>query len=211
MSVCQGTDTEGLPARAAATELYVLLSRCFEHPNEAFVESVHTGTFEETIHSRATELDIDLPPVPELADLPTVRAAYRRSFESYDGPSASLVESVYREWHDGRERGLLSGPPAHDMQRRYDALDVDVPEQYQPDHLALLLEYASLVLETGELDAYEQFHREHFAWLADFHARVDETCDEPFYRWATTALVRTAEGVDQWIARETDDVGRGQR
>lgn len=183
----------------ALAELYTLLSRCFERPDETFVEALRSGQFDEELHSRGALFGLVIPDSPAVESLADLRVAYRRSFESYDGAAAPPVESVYEPWHDGRMRKILSGPAAHDMKRRFEVIDATVPAQYQPDHLAVELEYVSLILEAGEFDAYEQFHREHFDWIPAFERRVRETCDEPFYRWAVTVLARVTEAVEHWL------------
>lgn len=182
----------GAPPETLA-ELFALLSRCFETPEEAFIDAVRSGTFENELKSRLEALDVTVESMPSVEETTSFREAYRQTFESYEGPYAAPYESVYKEWHDGTKRGILSGPPAHDMERRYEALDADIPDAYPPDHLALLLEYASLLCEAGNQDAFEQFHDDHFDWIPEFHERVEQTCEEPFYRWAVDVLARVLE------------------
>ncbi|MFC7209385.1 molecular chaperone TorD family protein [Natronoarchaeum sp. GCM10025321] len=105
----------------------------------------------------------------------------------------SPAESAYEEWWDGTERGILSGPPASDMKSRYDALDAAVPPEYPADHVSLLLEYASLLLEAEQHEGYANFHEAHFDWIPAFRERVEATSDSGFYLWA----VRTLDSVVQ--------------
>lgn len=189
------------PTTAAAhqlrevSDLYALLARCFERPDGEFHAAVDVGAFEQLLSRKAAILDVYVDPTPPVGDLGSLRRSYRRSFEAYDGKYAPPVESVYERWHDGEYRELLSGPAAVDMRRRYEKLDVQIPDAYPADHLALLLEYGSLLLEAGELEEFEQYHTEHFDWIPKFHARVEKTCEEPFYRWATEVLSATIEEV----------------
>ncbi|MFC7045014.1 molecular chaperone TorD family protein [Halobacteriaceae archaeon GCM10025711] len=89
----------------------------------------------------------------------------------------------------GRDGGLLGGPSAVDMRRRYAALGATPPSAYPADHVALLLEYASVLLEHGEREAYAAFVADHLDWLPAFRAQVDRAAaDAAFYRWAV-ALV----------------------
>lgn len=178
-------------------ELYALLSRCFEKPDESFHEALRSGRLDDELDERLAEVGLSAEPAPIVEDLEELRRGYRRTFEAYDGPSAPPVESVYEPWWDGRVRGILSGPAAADMRRRFDELDVEVPDAYPEDHLALLLEYANLLLEAGRVDAYVHFHDEHFDWISDFATRVEETADDPFYAWAVSVLERTIDRVGQ--------------
>lgn len=183
-------------------EICALFARCFQRPDDETVEAIRTGRLGEEIYDRATALgvDVETPPEPPKEE---VRETYRRAFEAFDGPYAPPVESVYREWWDGKVRGLLSGPPASDMRSRYDALDAEIPPGYPADHLALLLEYANLLLEAEREDAYVEFHDAHLEWIPDFRRRVEETVETPFYRWVARTLERTLERTRKGV--ETDE------
>ncbi|AFZ71805.1 TorD/DmsD family molecular chaperone [Natronobacterium gregoryi] len=177
--------------RRTLSELYALLAKCFVHPDEPFHRAVRSGEFETAVRDRLERLDSDSTPSPapsaeeSHADL---RRAYLQTFEGFDGPSAPPVESVYEPWWDGRERELLSGPAEADAKRRFEAIDADRPDAYPADHLAVLLEYASLALEAERDDEYADFHARHFDWLSAFADRVTETADAPFYEWAVEVL-----------------------
>lgn len=173
--------------RQRLADVYVLLSRCFQHPDDAFVEAVAAGRVEATLRDRLAPLGADIDARPtEVPD--AFPAAYMRTFEAFRGPSAPPVESVYETWWDGTERELLSGPAAREMDARYDAHEMDVPPGYPPDHLSLLLEYGSVLLEADAPEAYLAFHEDHFDWIAAFRDRMSETCTVPFYRWAVDVL-----------------------
>ncbi|EMA41007.1 TorD/DmsD family molecular chaperone [Halobiforma nitratireducens] len=205
------TDGRGeVDQRRTLSELYALLATCFAHPDETFHRAASSGEFEAQVRTRLerlerlepdTDTDADADPLPAPSppvepDLDAHRKAYLRTFEGFDGPSAPPVESVYEPWWDGQERELLSGPAAVDAERRYEAIDADLPDVYPADHLAVLLEYASLALEAGRDDEYADFHARHFDWIDAFADRVDETADAPFYEWTVDVLetvVLTAE------------------
>ncbi len=186
-------------------ELVVILSQCFDEPDASFVEAVHTGTFHTTLTDRTEPLGIDVPQAPVLDDLQTARVGYRRSFEGYDGPSAPPVESVYKPWHDGQHRELLSGPPAMAMKRTLREADIEIPERHPPDHLVVLLEFASLLLTAETLEAAQSFWETHLDWIPAFEQRVKETSDEPFYRWATTVLARVVAAIDAFLVAQTTE------
>jgi len=170
-------------------DCYALLASCFQHPDDAFVEAVDDGTLAATVEEYADRLGVEgIEPPPAFEEPP--REAYLRTFEAFDGEYAPPAESAYEAWWDGEKRGILSGPPASDMQQRYEALDAEVPPSYPADHISLLLEYASLLLEAGNREEYAAFHAAHFEWLPAFRERVEETADAPFYHWAVQTLDR---------------------
>lgn len=204
-------DAPDSEAVTALGEAYALLATCFQPPDDEFGAALRSGQFEAHLRDRLATIGIELDDGPPTDDLDGMREAYRRTFEAYEGSYAPPAESVYEEWHDGSKREILSGPAAHDMERRYDAIDAEIPPEYPPDHVALLLEYASLVLEAGNLEEYERFHEEHFDWIPAFHERIDETCEVPFYRWAVTVLARTIDGAENHLPDTTteDDENHG--
>ncbi|MCU4718276.1 TorD/DmsD family molecular chaperone [Halapricum hydrolyticum] len=196
-------DTHGT---AELAQLYSLLSECLKHPDEAFYEDVAAGRFDAEREQLTSALGLDADAAPSAEHLPDSRAAldnqYISLFEAFETPYAPPIESPYKEWHEGAgSDGLLGGPPADDMRRKYAALDASPPVAYQPDHLALLLEYASLLVESADRDVYATFVDEHLDWLPAFRHRVeDAAADAPFYR-RSVALVCDA------VAAERDRLG----
>jgi TorA maturation chaperone TorD len=183
--------------------LYSLLSECVKHPGETFYEDVAAGRFDAERDRLTSALDFDLPAdLPSTDVLPDSRAAFDNEyislFEAFESPYAPPVESPYKEWHPGAGAdGLLDGPPADDMRQRYAALDAAPPAAYQPDHLALLLEYASLLVEGGDEQAYAAFVREHFDWLPAFRRLVaDAAADAPFHR-RSVAMICTVVAAER--------------
>jgi TorA maturation chaperone TorD len=92
------------------------------------------------------------------------------------GPQRILpVESVYKRWtvRSGStlsmsgEKGYLMGDSAVHMKWLYDSLHLELPTEFEsiPDHLLLLLEFASLLEQTGNFEFKHSFAREHLDWL----------------------------------------------
>ncbi len=184
---------DGTVPNEPLVELHTMLARCVAHPDDATAEAIRSGELVERIRDRAAAVGLDLDR-PSLPNRP--REAYLRTFEGFDGDDyAPPAESVYEPWWDGTERGLLSGPPAHDMRRRYDAVGIDTPDAYPADHLALELEYAGLLLENGDPAEYRAFLEVHFGWLPALRDRVERTSEVAFHRWAVDAIVRLVDRV----------------
>lgn len=188
--------------RASLAELYALLASCFEMPDEELLRAVRDGTFHTELRDRTETLGFrpDAPPDPDVADAGEFREDYLRTFEGFDGPYAPPAQSTYEEWWDGRDRGLLDGPARAEMDKRYQRAGISVPESYPHDHIALLLEYGSLLLESDNAEEYARFHAEHFGWLAAFRERIAETDGTPFYRWAGSVLTETMDRVETRLA-----------
>jgi len=217
-------DDPGSPAASvfeqstAWRDLHVLLATGFRHPDEQFSAALETGEFEAELQSLASELDASLaisvvPPVERSDGLTT---AYIDLFEGGRQPYAPPVESPYRVWYDRDEGGLMNGPSAAEMRQRYRALDVSVPDAYSADHIALLLEYGSLLLEADEREAYRSFVRTHFEWVPALRRATDTAAaSAPVYRWLAVLIDElfvalrdrldipdpTAEDIDRMVTR----------
>ncbi|MCL9813295.1 TorD/DmsD family molecular chaperone [Natranaeroarchaeum aerophilus] len=177
-------------------ELYAALASCFQHPDEDFLAAIRDGTLETTFGTGPTALST-VEAVPPVEDLATLRHEYLRTFEAFEGEYAPPAESAYEQWWDGTERGILSGPPASDMKGRYEALEAEVPPEYPADHISLLLEYASLLLDAEQYQEYARFHGAHFDWIPAFRERVEETSDSAFYLWAVRTLDAVVDAVGE--------------
>lgn len=126
--------------------------------------------------------------------LPRLQKEYRRLFSDLQGEKISLVESVYKPWSADRQcglafagaKGLLLGDYALHMREMYRRLSLTVPEQFHsvPDHLALELEFLSLLYGAAAEDQIQEFIADHLDWLGELQARVDRSAPHPFYRHA---------------------------
>ncbi|MFW5922401.1 MAG: TorD/DmsD family molecular chaperone [Halodesulfurarchaeum sp.] len=195
------------------SRLYAVLSECFKHPDETFHEDVLEGRLDEEIDAIEAGLDFELAPRPDPADVPESAAAFDNEyislFEAFEQPYAPAVESAYKEWYDGAgSDGLLDGPPAADMRDRFETIGAEPPSAYMPDHLALLLEYASILVANGTERQHRVFVDEHLDWLPAFRRRVENAAAEaPFHRAAVAmtdeAIATVRESVD--VAAPSDE------
>ncbi|MDR5656575.1 molecular chaperone TorD family protein [Halodesulfurarchaeum sp. HSR-GB] len=191
--------------------IYGLLSECFKHPDEQFTEDVGAGALEAELEPVAETLDIEYETGVDPDLVPESAAAFDNEyislFEAFETPYAPAVESPYKEWHEGvAGDGLLDGPPADDMRERYATLDIEIPDAYMPDHLALLLEYASLLVEAGTEEQHRVFVADHLDWLPAFRKLVaDAAADAPFHRRYVTVTDAVVRAVRQDLGIEEPD------
>lgn len=126
--------------------------------------------------------------------LPVLQREYSRLFNDLHGEKISLAESVYKPWTADRQcglafagaKGLLLGDYALHMREMYRRLSLTVPEQFHsaPDHLALELEFLSLLYGAATEDQIQEFIADHLDWLGELQERVDRSAPHPFYRHA---------------------------
>jgi TorA maturation chaperone TorD len=203
----ESLDTEGSlahPDRWAS--LHTLLAECLKEPSEGFVEELQAGALESelTAHADAVSLSITAPSPPPTPDRDALQRAYLSLFEAMHQPFAPPAESPYKPWYGDRNGGLMGGPAATEMERRYEAIEASPPPGYPADHVALLLEYGALLLDAGAIEEYRDFLETHLDWVGALARQIDASAVEsPFYEWTVARLrevlaeLRTRLGVSE--------------
>ena len=102
------------------------------------------------------------------------------------------VESVYKEWSTTDdvtggmkgEKGFIMGDPAVEMINRYRMAGIEIPQTYKdiPDHIAILLEYASLLCENIKREDRASFVSGHLDWVTELHNDIYKYSESNFYR-----------------------------
>ncbi len=179
-------DTASLDPAPAWRDLHVALATPLRRPDDRLTATLAEGYATELTDLAAeVGLDVDVPLDPPAVADRDLTGDYVAIFEAAETPYAPPAESPYKPWYGDRDGGLMGGPSATEMERRYETIDATVPESYPADHVALLLEYASVLLEAGEHDQYRSFVSSHFDWLPAFRRLTDDAAaDAPLQRWA---------------------------
>lgn len=177
--------------RETWASMLAVLADCVRKPEQSFVEEVEDGHLQAALEELTD--DLDLRPAkgtraPGLGSLGDATESYLGLFEGMRTPFAPLAESPYKPWY-GDRAGLMGGPPSKDMTRRFEAIDAEFPAGYPPDHLALELEYASLLFESGSPEEGVAFVDDHLDWVPALRVATDgAVADAPFYRWAISLV-----------------------
>jgi TorA maturation chaperone TorD len=193
--------------------LYGVLSECYKHPDERFHEDVAAGRLEAELAAVAEPLGVAVERGVDEDLVPDTVAAFDNEyialFEAFETPYAPAVESPYKAWYDGAGgEGLLNGPPAADMERRYASLEADVPDAYVPDHLALLLEFAAILAERGSREDHRAFVATHLDWVPAFARLVeDAAADSPFHRRYVAITAELFDHVYRELGVDAPDQG----
>lgn len=179
-------ETASLEPAPAWRDLHVALATPLRRPDDRL-----TSALEESYATELTDitaeigLDVDVPLEPPAVADRDLTSDYAAIFEAAETPYAPPAESPYKPWYGDRGGGLMGGPSATNMERRYETIDATVPDAYPADHVALLLEYASVLLEADEHDQYRSFVATHLDWLPAFRRLTEEAAaDAPLQRWA---------------------------
>lgn len=190
-------------------EIYLLLSEIYKQPVESFVrEQADMVRFlREGLEFLAYPIPAGLfEEWPELAkDLPTLAAAYHRSFLFPPESRIVPVESVYRPWTRdagaeipfGGSEGLLMSDHALHMNALYESFGLAPPPEYKPtpDHLSLELEFAALLLQRNDPERHAVFIREHLDW-------VDRLAEDALRQDIPAYYLQAVKLTAQFLARE---------
>jgi TorA maturation chaperone TorD len=191
-------DLSVLEPAGAWRDLHVLLASGVRRPNERLRADIEDGTYESRLADLAggVALDVGMTLDPPSVTDRDLTGDYVALFEAAQTPYAPPAESPYKPWYGDRSGGLMEGPPAAEMEERYRAIDATVPRAYPPDHVALLLEYGSYLLEAGEHQAYRTFVATHLDWIPAFRRLTATAAAEaPFYRWIVALTAATLEAI----------------
>lgn len=183
------------PANEFWSEIYAQLSEFFKEPTADFAEDVASGRLAKFFEGRCRSLALDPSSCNGLAPDGDVAAKigseYRRLFRGPLPPYIVPVESAYKKWTSdpnchlplAQEKGLLMGDSAVDMLRRYRDEGIEVPDDFlsMPDHVALELEYLSLLSLRGDEDASRDFLVRHMDWLDDLVREIETAGEGEFY------------------------------
>ncbi|MDP2825465.1 MAG: molecular chaperone TorD family protein [Sulfuritalea sp.] len=213
------SDSGRQPANAFWSGIYAQLSEFFKEPSADFAEDVASGRLARFFEERCISLALDPASCKGLAPAGDVAASlageYRRLFRGPLPPYIIPVESVYKKWASdpdchlpiAQEKGLLMGDSAVDMLRRYREEGIALPDEFSsmPDHVALELEYLSLLSLRGDEDAGREFLARHMDWLDDLVRDIEAAGAGDFYsRGAriTRDIVNRAREVASGVSRQ---------
>jgi TorA maturation chaperone TorD len=177
------------------------LAECFREPTPEFVKDILSGALARVLDdipdlpSCQLTLDAQDKSVAEMVEQLTDE--YYQTFKGPFPPYVVPVESTYKAWAESNpgaecsmERDMLMGDPAIEMLKRYRADGIELPPAFTayPDHVALILDYAGLLLERGAPGAYEEFVAAHLDWMEALCRDIHAITESPFYRAAADLL-----------------------
>lgn len=179
--------------------IYSTLAECYKEPTLKFAGDVAMGRLYELMAAGLKKLYTPILPAT-LSALDRSQAirtgddGVERVFSKLKEDYYSLffplyvvpVESVYKEWRkDGGEgKGYIMGDPAIEMKKRYEMSGIEIPEEYKdtPDHISLLLEYASLLCENLSPELRSGFVLNHLDWIEELRGDIYKHSQSDFYR-----------------------------
>jgi len=186
--------------------IYAALSECFKEPSEEFADDIASGRLEEVIKEGLSQLCIPVPG-EMLRSLRIYNPVYKKLKADYHSLFFPLyvvpVESVYKEWAETDDvtgamkgdKGYIMGDPAVEMINRYRMAGIEIPQLYKdtPDHIAILLEYASLLCENIGKDERACFVSGHLDWVEALRTDIHKCSESNFFRAVadiTVAFIR---------------------
>lgn len=174
----------------AAAELFLTWATFWRPPDAEFWQSVSDGSVDTHISGFVTAAAYSDWTSSErfqsqLPSLSALQYFFVRCFIGIGKKSVLPVESVYKKWTEDTttrlpiagSTGYLMGDAALHARYLMDHYGLSVPPDYRmmPDHLTLLLELASYVLENRTQEEAQLFLSQHLDWLEKFASALQET------------------------------------
>ena len=183
-------------------EMFTVLSMCFAPVGQDEWKQLIDGPlWSDFLDAARRGLQDDDALTPPTYDEKRLFAA--RHFTGGLPESAVPAESLYTTWSNGslpspfsKAEGMYQGDSARYMRDLVERMGMRVPPEFSacPDHLALELDLAAVLLRSGMRDAARQFVLERFSWLTAYRMRLLELADDArFYIGLVDVLVGMRE------------------
>lgn len=186
----------------SASRRYLLLSACFQYPDQDLVDAIAAGDLDRLLGDDARRVD----------DVETLQVEYTRLFDtiSGSGPSCSL---------NAGDHGGDRPQKIEETVRFYDHFGLALPEQYPvlPDHLTAQLEFLHFLsyeearlLEQAEDPAdYRRAQRDFLRrllrpWLPELTAKLARHHAAAIFQDLAASLVLTVESELERLEQEYD-------
>lgn len=158
----------------------------FVYPEQEFCEMVYRGRLDSEIEALGQQAGLPLktkfqalaPSYEEWVLL------YNRCFLGVEKPFALPVESIYKAWTEDEtfqvpfknQKGYLMGDSALHVQHILESFGLDIPPEYNmmPDHLVILLDLLTFLLNQNLETEAQQLIQDHFDWLPDLQKAIKE-------------------------------------
>ncbi|TCS84462.1 TorD/DmsD family molecular chaperone [Tepidibacillus fermentans] len=192
----------GLEQKEVVEEIYLILAEFFKFPTEEFYQEVVQGLIDQRLEELTGFMGYPKPNVffkNRFTSFQEMKQLYVRCFMGVVQPYAPPVESVYKVWTkdptaslpNATSKGYYYGDSALHLRHLYQQFQLEIPEEYtsMPDHLTLLLEFLTFLVQNGTIRQVYQLIVDHFDWLDDFRTELTKVENSQFYLDVTDVLI----------------------
>lgn len=168
------SDTQQMRGQA-----YISLSQLLQRPSGELLTFIDSSGFQELWLKVEQAYGIQYPKSWEAAELPDMEKwdeMWRKTMGPVH-PLASPIESLYKVWTRdpscempfANQKGLLLSDWGRHMEALLIKAGFEIPPQFAhcPDHLVLVFEYVSLLVEDASTEDQLLFAKHHLDWLED--------------------------------------------
>ena len=182
-------------------EIYLNLAEFLNEPDAKHYNLLVTGKFEEIMQELFIKANYQYPKQVSFTNIfeneDEMQEAYFNCISGHVKSTTLPVESCFKPWTTDNEsdmynlKGYLLGDSAEHVKYLFGHYNLELPTEFlsAPDHLILLLEFLSFLIERRSNDEVVQFLIDHFDWLPELQRRLAETTECLFYQNLITLII----------------------
>lgn len=176
------------------SELFSTLSLYWLIPDEELWNDLGNKEFVEQLITQASDVyQEEFNGEALLSSIPSFKEAKRFTEHSinisFGSHAAGCIESLYKPWtadpdcnlQMAREKNYVMGDSAYYMKEVLEKLEIEIPENIMPDHLAVELDLFSILIASAPREDVKDFASNHLDWLGDFQEKLAKVSDQTFY------------------------------
>lgn len=196
--------------KEALEEFYLILAEFYKLPTIEFYQELADGLIENRLKELADIAGYNITISLEnlFKSYSDMQIAYMNCFMGTSTSFAPPIESVYKVWTTdpsaelamANEKGYLYGDSASHIEYLFRHYQLEIPEEYRstPDHLTLLLEFLTYLINEQSESEVVQLINDHFDWLGDYKKELSSLDGSEFYLNVTEIVKQAVHNELKW-------------
>lgn len=183
-------------------EIYLTLAEFLKEPSDMHYNLLTSGEFDKLMQRLFSKVNYQYPNqlifASQFSNKSELKEAYLNCISGHVKSTTLPVESYFKSWTTDKEsdmynlKGYLLGDSAEHIKYLFEHYNLELPAEFlnMPDHLILLLEFLSFLIEKRTDKEILQFIRDHFDWLPELQQSLSKLTNCLFYQDLITLTIK---------------------